>query len=78
VENLNQSNCGRRARVIVEKPFGQDLASARQLNDVLLSVFDEADIFRIDRYLGKRAERISSSNCSSKQCAGIPLCQHLC
>ena len=55
VEHLNQSNCGRGARVIVEKPFGHDLASAQELNKVLLSVFDEADIFRIDHYLGKRA-----------------------
>ncbi len=44
-----------RGRVIVEKPFGHDLASAQELNQVLLSVFDEADIFRIDHYLGKRA-----------------------
>jgi glucose-6-phosphate 1-dehydrogenase len=55
VEQLDQSNCGRRARVIVEKPFGHDLASAQELNKVLRSVFDEADIFRIDHYLGKRA-----------------------
>ena len=55
VEHLSKSNCGRGARVIVEKPFGHDLASARELNRVLLSVFDEADIFRIDHYLGKRA-----------------------
>lgn len=55
VEHLHKSNCGRGARVIVEKPFGHDLASARKLNKVLLSVFDEADIFRIDHYLGKRA-----------------------
>src|SRR5260370_300466 len=55
VEHLSQSNCGRGARVIVEKPFGHDLASAQELNRVLLSVFDEADIFRIDHYLGKRA-----------------------
>ena len=46
---------GRGAKVIVEKPFGHDLASAQELNRVLLSVFDEADIFRIDHYLGKRA-----------------------
>jgi glucose-6-phosphate 1-dehydrogenase len=39
----------------VEKPFGHDLASAQELNKVLLAVFDEADIFRIDHYLGKRA-----------------------
>jgi len=55
VEHLAKSNCGRGARVIVEKPFGHDLASAQELNRVLLGVFDEADIFRIDHYLGKRA-----------------------
>src|SRR5207249_1121805 len=41
-------------RVIVEKPFGHDVASARELNRVLLGAFDEASIFRIDHYLGKR------------------------
>src|SRR6201988_2908605 len=55
VQHLADSNCGRGARVIVEKPFGHDLASAQGLNRVLLGVFDEADIFRIDHYLGKRA-----------------------
>jgi glucose-6-phosphate 1-dehydrogenase len=55
VEHLEESNCGRGARVIVEKPFGHDLASAQELNKVLLGVFDEADTFRIDHYLGKRA-----------------------
>jgi glucose-6-phosphate 1-dehydrogenase len=55
VQHLAESNCGRGARVIVEKPFGHDLASAQELNRVLLSVFDEADIFRIDHYLGKQA-----------------------
>jgi len=55
VEQLAKSNCARGARVIVEKPFGHDLASAQELNRVLLGVFDEADIFRIDHYLGKRA-----------------------
>jgi glucose-6-phosphate 1-dehydrogenase len=54
VEQLAKSNSSNGARVIVEKPFGHDLASARELNKVLLSVFDEADIFRIDHYLGKR------------------------
>ena len=43
------------ARVVVEKPFGHDLASAQELNKVLLSAFEEDDIFRIDHYLGKRA-----------------------
>src|SRR5215472_16705553 len=55
VGHLSKSNCGRGARVIVEKPFGHDLESARELNKFLLSVFDEDDIFRIDHYLGKRA-----------------------
>jgi glucose-6-phosphate 1-dehydrogenase len=55
VQHLSKSNCGRGGRVIVEKPFGHDLASAQELNRVLLSVFGEADIFRIDHYLGKRA-----------------------
>jgi glucose-6-phosphate 1-dehydrogenase len=40
-------------RVVIEKPFGYDLASARELNNELLEVFDESQIFRIDHYLGK-------------------------
>src|SRR5262249_45987898 len=55
VGHLAESNCGRGARVIVEKPFGHDQASAQELNRFLLSVFNENDIFRIDHYLGKRA-----------------------
>jgi glucose-6-phosphate 1-dehydrogenase len=55
VERLNESECGQGARIIVEKPFGHDRASAQKLNRVLLHVFDEANIFRIDHYLGKRA-----------------------
>ena len=55
VEHLSASNCAHGARVIVEKPFGHDLSSAKELNRVLLGAFDEADIFRIDHYLGKRA-----------------------
>ena len=43
------------ARVVVEKPFGRDLASARELNGALRRVFDEPAIFRIDHYLGKEA-----------------------
>lgn len=43
------------ARVIVEKPFGRDLASAKSLNETLHTVFDESAIFRIDHYLGKEA-----------------------
>jgi glucose-6-phosphate 1-dehydrogenase len=54
VEQLTASNCTSGARVIVEKPFGRDLASARNLNGILLRSFDENHIFRIDHYLGKR------------------------
>jgi glucose-6-phosphate 1-dehydrogenase len=54
VEQLGKSGCARGARVIVEKPFGRDLASARKLNTILLQHFDESSIFRIDHYLGKR------------------------
>src|SRR5271170_4728180 len=53
VEHLGKSGCARGARVIVEKPFGRDLESARALNRILLSNFDESSIFRIDHYLGK-------------------------
>jgi glucose-6-phosphate 1-dehydrogenase len=53
-EQLAQSDCATGARIIVEKPFGHDLESARELNQILLGVFDEAHIFRIDHYLGKR------------------------
>ena len=54
VEQLVQSGCSKNARVIVEKPFGHDLASAQELNRVLHGVFPESAIFRIDHYLGKR------------------------
>jgi glucose-6-phosphate 1-dehydrogenase len=54
VEQLAKSGCTNGARVIIEKPFGRDLASAQELNRVLLGVFDEKSIFRIDHYLGKR------------------------
>jgi glucose-6-phosphate 1-dehydrogenase len=55
VQGLEQSGCARGARLMVEKPFGRDLASARWLNRVLHLVFDENAIFRIDHYLGKEA-----------------------
>lgn len=54
VQALGKSGCARNARVIVEKPFGTDLDSARELNRILLANFPEAAIFRIDHYLGKR------------------------
>ncbi len=52
-EGLSKSGCARDARVIVEKPFGRDLASARELNQMLERFFPESAIFRIDHYLGK-------------------------
>ncbi len=54
VEQLARSGCTKGARVIIEKPFGHDLASAQELNRTLLGAFDESAIFRIDHYLGKR------------------------
>ena len=54
VKQLAKSGCTTGARVIVEKPFGRDLASAQELNRVLHGTFDESHIFRIDHYLGKR------------------------
>lgn len=54
VEQLAQSGCTRDGRVIVEKPFGRDQKSARILNKLLLDVYTEQHVFRIDHYLGKR------------------------
>ncbi|HEX8310381.1 MAG TPA: glucose-6-phosphate dehydrogenase [Chthoniobacteraceae bacterium] len=50
---LNKAKAGSWARVIVEKPFGKDLASAQELNRVVNEVFHESDTYRIDHYLGK-------------------------
>jgi glucose-6-phosphate 1-dehydrogenase len=50
---LNQAGEGRETRIVIEKPFGYDLASARALNAEVLEVFDESQVFRIDHYLGK-------------------------
>ncbi len=55
IRGLGAAGLTEHARVIVEKPFGRDLASARALNRVALSVFAEDSIFRIDHYLGKEA-----------------------
>ncbi len=52
-ENLARSGCQKGARIIVEKPFGRNLLSARQLNATLEQYFPETAIFRIDHYLGK-------------------------
>ncbi len=53
ITNLEASGCAAGARVVVEKPFGHDLASAIALNRTVHRVFAEEDIFRIDHYLGK-------------------------
>jgi len=55
VQQLQQAGCTQNARVIVEKPFGRDLASASSLNETLHQAFPEASIFRIDHFLGKEA-----------------------
>ncbi|MES1164209.1 MAG: glucose-6-phosphate dehydrogenase, partial [Verrucomicrobiota bacterium] len=55
VANLGKSGCADGARLIVEKPFGRDLESARELNQTLHAVFEEDAIFRIDHYLGKES-----------------------
>lgn len=57
IKNLHDAGLAKNGkgwtRVVIEKPFGTDLESARHLNDVLLKVFDEDQIYRIDHYLGK-------------------------
>jgi glucose-6-phosphate 1-dehydrogenase len=50
---LGRSGCAAQARLIVEKPFGRDLASAQALNQTLHAVFAESDVYRIDHFLGK-------------------------
>lgn len=55
VESLSKLKSIANARVVVEKPFGRDLASAQSLNHTLHQYFDESAIFRIDHYLGKEA-----------------------
>src|SRR5664279_6126251 len=55
IKGLGAANLAEHARVIVEKPFGRDLASAKELNEVARAVFPEDSIFRIDHFLGKEA-----------------------
>jgi glucose-6-phosphate 1-dehydrogenase len=54
-DELRKSGCADGASVVVEKPFGRDLASALELNDALHRSFDERSVFRIDHYLGKES-----------------------
>ena len=55
IQRLAESGCAKNGRVVVEKPFGRDLESARVLNEIVHQAFDESSIFRIDHYLGKEA-----------------------
>src|SRR5438270_1506986 len=55
VQGLAKAGCAKDARVIVEKPFGRDLASAQELDRTLHEVFPESAVFRIDHYLAKEA-----------------------
>jgi len=55
MQQLSRSGAARQGRVIVEKPFGRDLTTARELNRVIHDTFDERAVFRIDHYLGKNA-----------------------
>jgi len=55
VQTLSQAGLTKRARIIMEKPFGTDLASARHLNAMVQQIFDDRQVFRIDHFLGKEA-----------------------
>jgi glucose-6-phosphate 1-dehydrogenase len=55
IDRLGESGCAEGARIVIEKPFGQDLATAKTLNGVVHGVFREENVFRIDHYLGKTA-----------------------
>ena len=55
IHRLGESGCAEGARIIIEKPFGQNLATAKKLNGVVHGVFREENVFRIDHYLGKNA-----------------------
>ncbi len=55
VQTLGEAGLADRARIIMEKPFGTDLASARRLNAVVQDVFNDDQVYRIDHFLGKEA-----------------------
>ena len=55
IHQLGESGCAEGARIVIEKPFGHDLATAQTLNAVVHSTFHEENVFRIDHYLGKNA-----------------------
>ena len=53
ITELGQSGCAQGGRLLIEKPFGYDVASSRELNRAIHQVFDESDVFRLDHYAGK-------------------------
>src|SRR5699024_10820633 len=55
IGGLQRCGLAERARIVVEKQFGRELTSARELNDRIHEVFAEEDVFRIDHYLGKKS-----------------------
>ncbi len=55
IKQLHASGCAVGGRIVIEKPFGRDLASARTLNEVVHTAFAEENVFRIDHFLGKNA-----------------------
>src|SRR2546423_15528566 len=55
VRRIGEAGLGDTARIVLEKPIGHDLASARELGRTALEVFDESQVFRIDHYVGKEA-----------------------
>jgi glucose-6-phosphate 1-dehydrogenase len=55
IDGLAKAGINEGGRICVEKPFGRDLASARQLNACVLNAFDEDDVFRMDHFLGKES-----------------------
>src|SRR2546430_4613340 len=73
---LNRAKEGSWARVIIEKPFGTDLASARELNRVVSGAFDESQTYRIDHFLGKETAR-SEEHTSELQSQSNLVCRLL-
>jgi glucose-6-phosphate 1-dehydrogenase len=55
LKQLHGSGCAAGGRIVIEKPFGHDLASAHALNEVVHTIFAENSVFRIDHFLGKNA-----------------------
>ncbi len=55
VETISQAGLAECARIIMEKPFGTDLTSARHLNAMVERIFDDSPVFRIDHFLAKEA-----------------------